>query len=84
MANPEAVREDLLGLLRLMVDHPTELGVSAVAMRRATVFEVATAPEDLGKIIGRRGRTARALRALLDCRGERDGAQYGLDILDDD
>lgn len=84
MANPEAVREDLVGLLRLMLDKPDELAVTAVPMRRATVFEVATAPEDLGKVIGRRGRTARALRALLDCRGDRDGAQYGLDILDDE
>lgn len=52
-------------------------------MRRATVFEVRTAPEDQGQVIGRRGRTARALRALLDCRGEVDGAQYGLEIFDE-
>lgn len=51
-------------------------------MRRATVFEVRTDPDDLGKVIGRRGRTARALRTLLDCRGDEEGAQYGLEVVD--
>jgi predicted RNA-binding protein YlqC (UPF0109 family) len=83
MADPERVRADLDGLLRLIVDRPGELSVTAVPMRRATVFEVAAAPEDMGKVIGRRGRTARALRALLDCRGDAEGAQYGLEILDE-
>lgn len=83
MASPEAVRSELESLLRRMVDHPEQVVVSAVPMRRATVFEVATAPPDLGKVIGRRGRTARALRTLLDCRGDAEGAQYGLEILDE-
>lgn len=66
-----------------MVDRPGQVDVEAVPMRRATVFEVRAHPDDLGKIIGRRGRAARALRTLLDCRGDAEGAQYGLEILDD-
>lgn len=83
MADPEAVRSELEGLLKRLVDLPQQVEVTAVPMRRATVFEVATAPQDLGKVIGRRGRTARALRTLLDCRGDAEGAQYGLEILDE-
>ena len=48
--------------------------------RPVTVFEVRVEPDDLGQLIGRQGRTARALRALLDVRGSRDGRRYGLDI----
>ncbi len=82
-SDPEAVRADLESLLRQIVDQPQELSVVAVPMRRATVFEVTAAPEDMGQVIGRRGRTARALRTLLDCRGDAESAQYGLEILDD-
>lgn len=80
----EAVRRDLAAVIRGLVDRPEAVTVQAVPMRRATVFEVRTAPEDMGQIIGRRGRTARALRALLDARAAAEGAQYGLDILDED
>jgi predicted RNA-binding protein YlqC (UPF0109 family) len=81
-AGAERVREELTDLLALMVDEPEELEVEAVPMRRATIFEVTAADGDLGKIIGRRGRAARALRTLLDYRGESEGAQYGLEIVD--
>lgn len=80
--DPEAVRADLENVLRRIVDQPQALSVVAVPMRRATVFEVTTAPEDMGQVIGRRGRTARALRTLLDCRGDAEDAQYGFEILD--
>ncbi len=76
------VAQDLAGALRWLVDRPEDLRLAIVPMRRATVFEVGTAPDDLGKVIGRQGRTARALRTLLDARGDADGAQYGLDLLD--
>lgn len=82
-SGPEAVKEDLERVIRPMVDDPSAVRISSVPMRRATIFEVTTAPDDLGQIIGRKGRIARAIRTLLDCRGESEDAQYGLDILDD-
>ena len=83
MADSRRVGEDLGAVLGLLVDEPEQLAVQAVPMRRATVFEVEAASGDLGKLIGRRGRTIRALRTLLDCRAEVDGAQYGLELLED-
>ena len=79
----DEVREDLIDVISPMVDRPDDVQIHGVPMRRATVFEVETHPDDLGQVIGRRGRIARALRAVLDARGDADGQQYGLEIVDD-
>jgi hypothetical protein len=78
------VSEELEELVRTMVDHPDEVEVWEVPDGRTVRLELAVDPEDLGKVIGRQGRTARAIRALLDVRGARDGARYELKILEED
>lgn len=78
------ISEELEDLVRTMVDHPDEVEVWEVPQGRTVQLELAVDPEDLGKVIGRQGRTARALRALLDVRGARDGASYELQILEED
>ncbi|MGH3054538.1 MAG: KH domain-containing protein, partial [Gaiellaceae bacterium] len=47
-----------------------------------TVFELTVAPDDLGKVIGRQGRVARALRALVGAAGIRAHKRFGLEILE--
>ena len=74
------VGERLTRVISLLVDTPSEVRVAARQDRAVTVFEVRVDPDDLGQLIGRQGRTARALRAMLDIRGSRDGRRYGLDI----
>lgn len=69
-------------LVRRMVDRPEDVDLQAVEEGGTTVFELHLDPEDLGKVIGRQGRTAAALRTLLDARGALDGTRYDLDILD--
>ena len=76
----DAVGERLTRIISLLVDTPRAVRVDARQQRAVTVFEVHVDPEDLGQLIGRQGRTARALRSLLDARGSRDGLRYGLDI----
>lgn len=84
MSDPATVAQDeLTAVLQRLVDEPDGLEIEAVPMRRATIFEVDAAPDDVGKVIGRHGRVARALRVLLDCRGDVEGAQYGLEIVSD-
>ena len=78
-----SIRDPLEDLVRLMVDHPDEVEVEEVPGREATLVELRVAEEDLGKVIGRQGRTARALRGLLAARGARDGERYELEILED-
>ena len=77
------VREQLDRIVRLVVDDPDAVEVTLVPEGRVTVLELQVADEDLGKVIGRQGRTARAFRSLLSARGKRDGQRYELQILDD-
>ncbi len=76
-------KSQLEGLIRRMVDEPDEVQVDVFETSESTVFEARVAVDDLGKIIGRQGRTARAFRSLLAERGARDGERYELEIVDD-
>ena len=67
---------------RALVDHPDAVEVSEVEERDATVLELRVAPGDLGKVIGRGGRTARALRTLVSAAASRARRRIVLDILD--
>lgn len=58
-------RELIEYVARSLVDHPEEIRLTEVAEEGVTVYQLHVAPGDLGKIIGRRGRVARALRTLL-------------------
>ncbi|MEM7051830.1 MAG: KH domain-containing protein [Acidobacteriota bacterium] len=78
------LRESLAELVRLMVDYPDEVEVDQFMDGDETVFELFVAQDDLGKVIGRKGRTARALRTLLDARGALEDRLYDLEIVDDD
>lgn len=77
------VRDQLLEVIRGMVDHPDEAELVDVEGSRGTVFELRVAEEDLGQVIGRQGRTAQALRTLLEARAAETGGRYELKILDD-
>ncbi len=77
------VREDLERVVELMVDRPEEVAIEEVPGARGSTLELRMAPDDLGKVIGRQGRTARALRSLLAAREARGGGRHALEILDD-
>ncbi len=70
-------------VVQLIVDEPDAVEIEELEEGRTIVFELQVASEDLGKVIGRQGRTARAFRSLLMARGAQDGCRYDLDILDD-
>jgi uncharacterized protein len=67
---------------RALVDHPESVRVTEVERRGTIVLELTTAPGDMGKIIGRQGRTAAALRTLVAVTAERHGKRAQLDIRD--
>lgn len=59
------LRSALEHLVRGIVDHPDEVRVDRVAQGRGEVLEVRVHPDDLGRVIGRSGRTAKALRTVV-------------------
>ncbi|MCS6797700.1 MAG: KH domain-containing protein [Myxococcota bacterium] len=67
-------------LARQLVDRPEEVRVTAVQEPRRVRLELCGGPGDLGKVIGREGRTARALRTVLAALAARHGARAILDI----
>ena len=76
------VREQLDRIVRLIVDEPDAVEITELDEGRRTLLELSVAEDDLGKVIGRQGRTARAFRSLLAARGVRDGRRFELQILD--
>jgi predicted RNA-binding protein YlqC (UPF0109 family) len=67
---------------RALVDRPDEVQVTETERRGMVVLELSTAPGDMGKIIGRQGRTAAALRTLVTLTAEKAGTRAQLDIRD--
>jgi predicted RNA-binding protein YlqC (UPF0109 family) len=80
------VAADLKGLVevvaRALADNPDAVKVRETERRGSTVYELQLAPGDLGRVIGRQGRTAAALRTLLSSAAEASGRRVGLDIRD--
>lgn len=74
---------DLLAVVRLLVDEPKEARVDVSVQGQDQILEIRVQSADRGKIIGRRGRTIEALRALADVRGDREGLSYEVEVLDD-
>lgn len=67
---------------RALVDNPGSVKVTETERRGMTVLELSTAPGDMGKIIGRQGRTAAALRMMVALTAEKHGKRAQLDIKD--
>lgn len=75
-----AVRAVVEVVARALTDRPDEVRVVESQQRATTLVEVFVAPTDLGKVIGKQGRTAAALRTLASTAGEREGKQVTLEI----
>ena len=69
-------------LVRGIVDHPDDVRVDLVTTRRGRTLEVRVHPEDLGKVIGRGGRTAQALRTVVKAAATGEGSHVLVDIVD--
>lgn len=60
-----AMREFVHGMVVELVDHPEQVRVGMISQDRSLVLNVLVAPTDLGKVIGKQGRTARSLRTIV-------------------
>ncbi|MBZ5530093.1 MAG: KH domain-containing protein [Acidobacteriia bacterium] len=71
-------------IAQALVDAPTEVQVSAIEDGDATVLELRVATTDLGKVIGKQGRTAKSIRTILGAASMKLKKRYTLDIIEDD
>ena len=66
-----------------LLDEPDEMEISeAEGERGAVVLEISVAPDDMGKIIGKRGRIIRSIRALARAAGQRDDRSVMVEVVD--
>jgi uncharacterized protein len=77
------VEQLIIYLARALVDQPDQVSLRASEVEGARLFELKVAPEDVGKVIGRDGRTVGALRTLLGAAAQKQGQKVRLEIQDD-
>lgn len=76
------VRALIEQIAKALVDEPDHVSVNLLDDEQTTVLELKVAPNDLGKVIGKQGRTARAMRTLLGAAGMRFHKRFTLEILE--
>jgi len=76
------VREVLEYIVRNLVDDPDSVEVTTVEGEGSITLRLSVAPEDMGKVIGRGGRTARAIRDVVRAAGTRSGATTLVEIVE--
>ena len=79
MAGMKELIEDIA---KALVDEPDQVVVRETAGEQVTVLELRVAPGDLGKVIGKQGRTARSIRTLLGAAGMKLNRRFNLEILE--
>lgn len=69
-------------MARALVDKPEDVSVNEIDGEKTTVYELRVSSSDLGKVIGKQGKTARAMRTILSASGTKIGKRCVLEILE--
>jgi predicted RNA-binding protein YlqC (UPF0109 family) len=77
-----AVRDAIETVAKALADSPQRVSVTETEHHGTTLIEVSVAPPDVGKLIGRQGRTIQAMRTLASIAGEKLGKRVTLEVLD--
>jgi predicted RNA-binding protein YlqC (UPF0109 family) len=76
------MRDLIEAIAKALVDNPEQVVVRAVEGEQVTVLELRVHPSDLGKVIGKQGRTARSVRTILNAAGMKLKKRFTLEILE--
>jgi predicted RNA-binding protein YlqC (UPF0109 family) len=76
------MKDLILYIVKALVDNPESVVVEELQGEKTTVIELKVAQEDLGKVIGKQGRTARSIRTILNAAGTKMGKRCVLEILE--
>jgi len=82
LASGTEMKQLIEDIAKALVDLPDEVTVSEVQGEQVTVLELKVAASDLGKVIGKQGRTARSIRTLLGAAGMKLNRRFTLEILE--
>ena len=80
---PDNMQELVTEIAKALVDDPNAVMVEAVERDESTVLRLRVAPTDVGKVIGKQGRTARSMRTILGSVSMKHHHRYTLDILEE-
>jgi predicted RNA-binding protein YlqC (UPF0109 family) len=76
------VKELVEMIAKALVDNPDKVHVSQLEGEQTSILELTVDPEDLGKVIGKQGRTARAIRVILGASGMKLKRRFNLEIIE--
>ena len=76
------MKELIEAIAKALVDYPEQVSVNVVEGSQASVLELSVAKVDLGKVIGKQGRTARAIRIILGAAGMKLKRRFNLEIIE--
>jgi len=76
------MKELLIYIAQNLVDNPDDVTVTERETESETIFELRVSPSDMGKVIGRQGRIAKEIRALMRSVAQRQGKRISVDIVD--
>jgi uncharacterized protein len=76
------LKELLEAIAKALVDRSDDVQVRMIEGQQVTVFELQVHPSDLGKVIGRQGRTAQSIRTLMGAMGMKERKRFALEILE--
>ena len=80
--DPNNLKDLVVFMAQSLVDFPEQVEVTEMVGEQTTVVELKVAKEDLGKVIGKQGRTVRALRSLVHAVGYKTDRRFVLDIVE--
>jgi len=83
MSNEQSMKELVEFVARALVDDIGRIEISELAGNQTNIIELKVAKEDIGKVIGRQGRTADAIRTILNCAAAKLNKRYILQIIDE-
>ena len=84
MGDADVTMKDLVEFIaRALVDEISRIEISEIAGNQTNIIELKVAKEDIGKVIGRQGRTADAIRTILNCAAAKLNKRYILQIIDE-
>ena len=77
-----AMKELIKYIIQALVDHPEQVAITGVEGKQITVLEVKVAKEDLGKVIGKQGRNAKAIRTILNAASAKANKRTIMEIIE--